>query len=90
MQAPDAPECCMKYTIRNIPPELDSVLRSEAEKKGKSLDQVIVEALMRAFGLDGSDALRRDIGFLVGSWDGDPEVERALEAQRQIDSELWS
>ena len=80
----------MQYTIRNIPPELDSVLRSEAKKKDKSLNQVTVEALMRAFGLEGSDAPRRDISFLVGSWDDDPEVESALEAQRQIDSELWS
>jgi hypothetical protein len=45
---------------------------------------------MQVFGLGRRRAPRRDISFLIGSWDGDAEVEKALEEQRQIDPELWS
>ena len=80
----------MQYTLRNIPPELDSLLRSRAKEEDKSLNQVTIEALMQAFGLGRRKTPQRDIRFLVGSWDNDPEVEKALEEQRRIDPELWS
>lgn len=80
----------MQYTLRNVPPVLDSALRTAAEKEEKSLNQVAIEALMRAFGLRREEAPRRDVSFLVGSWDADPEVEKALEDQRRIDPELWT
>ena len=79
----------MQYTLRNIPAELDAVLRSEAKRAEKSLNQVAIDALMRAFGLQEKPIARRDISFLVGSWDHDEAVEEALEAQRQIDPEIW-
>lgn len=81
---------CMQYTLRNIPPELDSVLRSAAKEEDKSLNQVAIDALMRAFGLRKAATPRRNIDFLVGSWDADPDVEKALEEQRKIDPELWT
>lgn len=34
--------------------------------------------------------MKRDISFLIGTWDSDPKVEKALEDQRKIDPELWS
>jgi len=30
-----------------------------------------------------------DLDDLIGTWEEDPEFDRAIEAQRQIDEELW-
>lgn len=81
---------CMQYTLRNVPPELDSALRTKAKEEEKSLNQATIDALLQAFGLKREPAKRRDLSFLVGSWDSDPEVEKALEDQRKIDPELWA
>ena len=35
----------IQYTIRNIPPVVDSAFRKEAARSGKSFNQTIVEAL---------------------------------------------
>lgn len=79
----------MQYTIRNIPSKLDEQLRERAEREGKSLNRVVVEALLEAMQLDLDRPARRDVSEIVGSWIEDPEVDAALDAQRQIDDELW-
>jgi len=80
----------MQYTLRNIPPALDAALRRKAREEGRSLNQVAVEALMRALGLGGEEPVRhRDLADVAGTWDADPAVDDALEDQRRIDPELW-
>ena len=44
----------MQYTIRNVPESLDAALRQSARQKGKSLNEVAVEALARGAGLTES------------------------------------
>jgi len=80
----------MQFTIRNIPPELDFALRSKAKEEDKIINQTAIEALLRGFGLGPKVAKSRDVSFLLGTWDSDPEVERALKDQRTIDLELWT
>ena len=77
-----------QYTIRNVPKAVDRALRKLAQANGKSLNETTLEALSKAAGVDSSARLDefRDI---IGSWVEDPEFDRALEAQRQIDEELW-
>ena len=77
-----------QYTIRNVPDAVDRALRKLARASGKSLNETTLEALSKAAGTDSSARLDefRDI---IGSWVEDPEFDRALEAQRQIDEELW-
>ena len=79
----------MQYTLRNIPPQIDQALRRRALSERKSLNQVTIEALMRALSLDGSPLPQRDLDDIAGSWVTDPETEVALTEQRQIDPELW-
>ena len=79
----------VQYTIRNIPKLLDSAIRSRARAEGKSLNEVTVEALARAFGLGGTPVTQRDLGDVVGTWQDDPELQRALDDQRRIDPDLW-
>ena len=80
---------CMQYTIRKLPARLDKLIRRRAKEEGKSLNTVAVEALMEAFGLRGSEPVRRDVSELVGTWVDDAAVDEALAAQRCIDEEMW-
>lgn len=79
----------MQYTLRNIPKALDEALRRRARQEGKSLNEVAIEALMRALGMTGTPVRHRDLGDVAGSWESDPEMDRALEEQRRIDPDLW-
>jgi len=80
----------MQYTLRKIPPSLDSVLRRRAAEEEKSLNQVVLEALMRTFGITAGPVKQRDLDDIAGSCGFDSEVEKVLEEQRMIDQELWS
>jgi len=82
-------EECMQYTVRNIPERLDHQIREEARRQGKSINQVILENLLRAFGLKGEAPKRRDLSAVAGTWVADSEVEDALDEQRRIDEEMW-
>ena len=79
----------MQYTLRNIPKGLDEALRRQAQEESKSLNQVAVEALLRAFGLVPEPVVRRSLGDVAGTWRSDPAVESALADQRAIDEEMW-
>jgi hypothetical protein len=79
----------MQYTLRNIPKALDEALRRRAREENKSLNEVAVDALMRALGLRGQPARQRDLSDIAGGWHPDSETDRALEEQRRIDPELW-
>jgi len=81
---------CMQYTIRNIPKGLDALLRRRAREEQKTLNQVALEGLLRAFGLAEEVESRRDLTDIAGTWDDDPAVEAALADQRAIDEDLWT
>ena len=55
----------MQYTIRNVPPDLDRALKARAEKTGKSVNQVALEALARSV---GQPVRRRDLRGMPGAW----------------------
>ena len=80
----------MQYTIRNLPPGIDRAIRERARTENKSLNEVTIEALQRAFGLHG-DLLppQRDLTGIAGSWEESAELSSALDEQRRIDPELW-
>jgi hypothetical protein len=79
----------MQYTLRNIPKYLDELLRRKAREENKSLNEVAIEALKRAFGLAGETVKQRDLSDLGGTWQEDPEFEEAMEDQRTVDPDLW-
>jgi hypothetical protein len=74
------------YTIRGIPPEVDSALRRSAARRKKSLNQLIVDELTMA---TGAQRRRADFSDLVGQWTADPALDEILAAQRQIDRAKW-
>jgi len=80
---------CMQYTIRNVPDHLDEALRRAAREQGKSLNEMAIEALARGAGVTGERSRQRDLNDIAGTWRKDPAFDRALEAQDNIDEEMW-
>lgn len=79
----------MQYTLRNIPDYLDATLREAAQKQGKSLNEVAVEALTRGAGLAGQRRRLRDLSDIAGSWTEDSAFDRALAEQDIVDEAMW-
>lgn len=79
----------MQYTIRNVPDVLDKALRRSARERGKSLNEVTVEALARGAGIAEQSLPQRDLRDIAGTWRQDAAFSDALEAQDSIDEELW-
>ena len=76
----------LQYTVRGIPLEVDRILRKRATQRKQSLNQVIIDELVRA----ASSAIRRaDFSDLVGRWTPDPEFDRVIASQRRIDPDKW-
>jgi plasmid stability protein len=79
----------MQYTIRNVPDCVDEALRRAARQRGKSLNDVAIEALARAAGVSGERDRQRDLGDIAGTWRKDPAFDAAVAAQHTIDEEMW-
>jgi hypothetical protein len=79
----------MQYTIRNVPNTLDEALRRAARERGKSLNDVTIEALARGAGITGERHQQRNLDDIVGTWRKDPAFDGALAAQDTVDEEMW-
>jgi hypothetical protein len=55
-----------QYTIRAIPPKLDSVLRRRAQKTGKSLNEVVIDTLAKGAGV-ALNASFNDLDWFIGN-----------------------
>ena len=79
----------MQYTIRGIPRTLDAALRRRAKRDRKTLNQVAVEAMAEGLGVKVESQRRRSFREFIGTRSKDFDLEAALDAQRQIDPDLW-
>ena len=66
-----------QYTIRAIPAKVDQALRKKAQKTGKSLNEVTVEALTKGIGVT-PNATFNDLDWFIGSMQVDPEFDKAM------------
>jgi hypothetical protein len=78
-----------QYTLRNIPIEVDRILRLRAKQTAKSFNQVAVEAL--ALGAGKISIPKRDLSFMVGSMTEieAKKMDTAISEQKKIDRKLW-
>lgn len=78
-----------QYTIRNIPNELDKVLKQRAKESRKSFNQVALEALI--VGTGQSLKPKRDFSEVIGSLSAkeSQDMDEEIRRQRQVDPELW-
>ena len=79
----------MQYTLRGIPATVDSELRRRAKAEGKSLNAVVLEVLARGAGVGAAPVAQRDLGDVAGTWEEDPDFDRAIADQHRIDKRLW-
>ena len=80
----------MQYTIRGVPPAIDSALRARARAAGKSLNEAAVDALAEGAGVGTVTARkRRDLADIAGTWKADKALESALAEQDRVDEDLW-
>jgi plasmid stability protein len=79
----------MQYTLRNVPPPLDSALRRRAKAEGKSLNAVAIDALIRGLGLGETPVRHREVREIAGTWHEDRQFDEAIADQHRIDRSLW-
>jgi len=72
-------------TIRNLPPGIADALEREKRRRGKSLNQTVIDLLGQGLGAQG--ARSNGLGRLAGSWSEDEfhDFERAT-AQFEVTS----
>ncbi len=79
----------MQYTLRDIPGELDKALREGSRRVHKSLNQFVIETLMKGARVDGTKVRYSDLDNFFGKFVEDPQFDEALKSQRQIDEDMW-
>ena len=79
----------MQYTIRNVSEVLDARLRERANAERCSLNDMVLRLLNQALGFSSEPVRYRDLSDLVGTWEEDPEFDRAIADQDTIDPDLW-
>ncbi len=74
-------------TIRDIDPVLRAALQAEADRRGSSLEDLVVQILSSSLGLAGSTQLFRGLDGLVAglSLEGFQEQQELDAAQRYLD-----
>ena len=84
-----------QLTVRGVENELHQRLKSEAERRGLSVNRYVLSLLKQAVGPTEPNTLQKqvfdDLDHLAGTWsqeDAD-EFDRTLKQQRYIDGELW-
>jgi len=76
-------------TIRNLPPSVAEALEREKRRRGKSLNQTVIDLLGQGLGIKGTRS--NGLGRLSGSWSEDEfsDFEKATAPFEEIDEELW-
>ena len=76
-------------TIRNLPPGLADALDREKRRRGKSLNQTVIDLLGQGLGAQGVRS--NGLGQLAGGWTDDEfrDFERATAQFEAVDDELW-
>jgi hypothetical protein len=77
-------------TIRDVPTDLAEALEKEKIRRGKSLNQTVLQLLSQCLGVR-SGPRNNGLARLAGSWTAEEhkEFEEAIALTEQIDEELW-
>jgi hypothetical protein len=79
----------IQYTIRNVPPAVDKVIKKRSKQSGKSFNQTVVDLLsLQTF---GTTKVPTDNNFdwLFGAGGLDDAFDAAIKEQSRIDEKLW-
>jgi ribosomal protein S24E len=81
-------------TVRGIDPSLSQKLKEIAKQQGKSVNQLVLDAMKQHFGLEKEKKFTRiyhDLDHLFGTWSQEEYelVQGKIDSERRIDDELW-
>ena len=79
----------MQYTIRQVPEQVDRLIRRRAKQSNKSLNAVLLEIIEQGVGAANEPVEYHDLDDLAGSWEADPDFDAAMESFESIDENLW-
>lgn len=79
----------IQYTIRNIPPSVDKVIRKRSQQTGKSFNQTVVDLLsLQTFGTT-NPKLNTDFDWLFNQNTLDKSFDETIQNLSQVDDKLW-
>lgn len=79
----------IQYTIRNIPPVVDQVIRKRSKQTGKSFNQTVVDMLSLQSVGTTQPKENNNFDWLFGSMKLDDKFDEAIKDLSQIDKGLW-
>lgn len=80
-----------QITLRQIPENIDVLIRHLSQEKNKSINKTIIELLEKALGVSGNSNKKRDLSNLAGTWSTlqAKEFRRNTTQFGEIDREIW-
>lgn len=81
-------------TLRGLDPQLAEKLQEAAQQASKSVNQFVLDALRKHLGLDKEKrftVVHHDMDHLFGRW-SEAEfaaIQKKIDAESQVDAELW-
>ena len=81
-------------TVRGVAPELSDTLKHMAKRQGKSVNQIVIDALKKHSGFEKErkyTQVHHDWDDLFGRWTQKEfnEIQSKIDTERRIDPELW-
>ncbi len=78
-------------TVRDVPGDVTKALRAETRRRGKSLNQTVIDLLKQALGLGWDSPSANGLEKLAGTWNEEEldRFERVTAVFEHIDEEQW-
>lgn len=80
----------MRYlTVRNVPEEVAAALERERRRRGRSMNQTVIELLGQSLGVAGTRS--NGLARMAGTWSDEEvaEFEEAVAPFGEVDPEVW-
>ncbi len=80
-----------QITVRSVSPDLHDALREESRRRGRSINETVLDILRHSLGLVPRSRYDNGLGLLAGSWGEEEfrEFERNASMFTRIDNEVW-
>jgi ribosomal protein S24E len=82
-------------TVRRIEPSLAKKLKQEANKEGKSVNQLVIETIKQYLGMKKEKRFTivyHDMDHIFGRWSEEEfeQIQGKIDSERKVEKELWS
>jgi ribosomal protein S24E len=82
-------------TVKRIEPSLAKKLKQEANKEGKSVNQLVIETIKQYLGMKKEKrftVVYHDMDHIFGRWSEEEfeQIQGKIDSERKVEKELWS